>query len=257
MSTENVSRTACNWFEVCSPNVASAVKFYEAVFGWTGVGYPMGETTYHMLQKGDLAFAGVMDLNHESMQGVPPHWGLYFHTESCQGSIDKAKELGAELVYGPMDIPDIGTVAGFKDCCGAFFNVHEPAGERQDISNGGVNWVEHMGPNRESAVSFYKSLFGWGSMDMDMGEPVGIYSMLTIGEMPIAGAMQVGESMGVPPNWTIYLHSDKLEDTIEKITANGGSIMQPPMDIGEFGRIAIAADCCGAVFGLHQPPAGM
>ena len=92
-------------------------------------------------------------------------------------------------------------------------------------------------------------------MDMPMGEPVGIYSMFTVGEEPVAGCMQVAAGE-VPPNWTIYLHSDNLEETCSKVEANQGKILNPIMDIGQFGRIAIAMDCCGAVFGIHEPPKG-
>lgn len=241
-----------NWYEVFSPDVASAKAFYTNVFGWTTETMPMGEgIEYTMLQNGSSVFAGIMDLSSPQMEGVPPHWGLYFHTPDCAATLAKAQELGGSVVYGPMDIPDIGTVAGFNDCCGAHFNVHQPAGDQNDISGGSVNWVEHMGPNREGAVSFYSSLFGWGSMNMEMGEPTGTYSMFTVGEEPVAGCMNFTDGH---PNWTIYLHSDNLEQSCGKVTDNGGTVLHPPMDIGQFGRIAIASDCCGAVFGLHEPP---
>ncbi|HLO97016.1 MAG TPA: VOC family protein [Fimbriimonas sp.] len=254
MSEESAMKTAVNWYEVSTHNVESATNFYEAVFGWTHDSMPMGDMTYNMLKTNDVTFAGVMDLSHPSMEGVPPNWALYFHTDNCQATMDKVKELGGEIVYGPMDIPDIGTAAGCKDCCGAYFNIHQPLGERGDLMNGGVNWVEHMGPNREKAVSFYSSLFGWGSNDMDMGEGIGIYTMFMEGAAAIGGCMEVPDP-NVPPNWCIYLHSSGLEETLEKVAANGGNVIQPIMDIGQFGRIAIAADCCGAVFGIHQPPA--
>lgn len=245
-----------NWNEVFSPNMDKAKSFYHAVFGWNSDSMPMGEGgDYTFLMKGETAFAGIMDLSNPVMEGVPPHWGIYFHVPNCAATKDRVLELGGELVYGPMDIPDIGTVAGFRDCCGAHFNVHQPANEQRDISCGAINWVEHMGPNREGAVSFYKSLFGWGSMDMPMGEPVGTYSMFTVGEEPVAGCMNV-DGPGMPPNWMIYLHSDNLESTCDQVTANEGKILNPPMDIGQFGRIAIGMDCCGAVFGIHEPPKG-
>ncbi len=247
-------KTAVNWYEVYSKDVAATVKFYEIVFGWTSAPMPMGEMTYFTFNAGPTMFGGVMDLSHPAMADVPPHWGIYFHTPNCDVTITKVEELGGKKVYGPMQVPGIGTMAGFNDCCGAHFNVHQPEAERPDLSMSGVNWVEHMGPNRANAVSFYTSLFGWGSTDMEMGEPVGTYSMFMLDNYPIAGCMQVSGDM-VPPNWTVYLHSDSLETTLEKVTANGGSIMQGAMDIGQFGRIAIAADSTGAVFGIHQPPA--
>lgn len=245
-----------NWYEVYSPNVEAAKKFYEAVFGWTSDSMPMADgSTYTMLQKGESAFAGIMDLGNPAMEGVPPHWGLYFHTPDCAATIERVKSLGGHVVYGPMDIPDIGIAAGFHDSSGAHFNVHQPHGEQNDMSGSAVNWVEHMGADREKATAFYRDLFAWGSMDIPMGEPVGTYTMFMVGEEPVAGCMQVAADQ-MPPNWTIYLHSDHLETTLEKVTANGGQVMAPAMDIGQFGRIAIAVDNGGAVFGLHEPPKG-
>ncbi|MCE9558833.1 MAG: VOC family protein [Armatimonadetes bacterium] len=254
MSTQTTPVTVTNWFEVYSPNVEAAKSFYGEVFGWTADSMPMGpDSTYWMLKKGDTTFAGIMDMNSPELAGVPPHWGLYLNTDDCAATIAKASELGAKVIYGPMDIPDIGTVAGFTDCCGAHFNVHQPAGERDGLPGSPVNWIEQMGPDRAKAVSFYTSLFGWGSMDMDMGPETGIYSMFMLGETPIAGCMNVPAEAG-PACWMVYLHSDNLEATCEKVVAAGGKVMFPAKDIGQFGRIAIAADCCGAVFGLHQPP---
>ena len=243
-----------NWFEVYSPNVASAVSFYQDVFGWGTESMPMGEGQEYIMLSGNTGpFSGIMDLTTPGMEHIPPHWGLYFHTPNCQATIDKVAELGGTLVYGPMDIPGIGIVAGFKDTLGAHFNVHQPAADKPDMSGSPVNWVEHMGPDRPAAVEFYKALFGWGSMDMDMGEGVGIYSMFLDGETPSAGCMQVGAEAG-PPAWMIYLHAENIGETLEKVAAAGGTVIQPSMDIGQFGHIAIVQDAGGAFVGLHQPP---
>lgn len=255
MSTPSLPITVTNWFEVYSSNVESAINFYAQVFGWTKESMPMGpEDKYWMLKAGEASFAGVMDLNHPNLEGVPPHWGTYLHTDDCAATVVKVTELGGKVVYGPMAIPGVGTVAGLNDPFGAHFNIHQPEGERTEPPQRPVNWIEHMGPNREGALEFYKALFGWGSMDMDMGEPIGTYSMFLVGDYPVGGCMTVGGGE-MPPNWMIYLHADNIEAACEKVTAAGGKVLSPVMDIGDFGHIAMVSDCCGAVFGLHQPSA--
>lgn len=258
MSTQTIPITVTNWFEVYSANTEASKSFYSQVFGWTYSSMPMGpERTYWMIQKGEEAFAGIMDLSDPQMEGVPPHWGIYLDTQDCAATLAKVTELGGTVVYGPMSIPDIGVVGGFTDCCGAHVNVHEPAGERKELIPGAVNWVEQMGPSRESAVKFYTTLFGWGTIDHEMGDGVGTYTLFTIGEgestHSVAGCMTVPDP-SMPPCWLVYLHSDNLESTCAAVTEAGGTVLNPPMDIGQFGRVAVCADCCGAVFGLHQPP---
>jgi predicted enzyme related to lactoylglutathione lyase len=56
-----------------------------------------------------------------------------------------------------------------------------------------------------------------------------------------------------PPYWTVYVNVDSADDTAASITKNGGQVFMPPFDVMDVGRMAIAADTTGAVFGLWQP----
>ncbi|MEZ5162787.1 MAG: hypothetical protein R2688_03350 [Fimbriimonadaceae bacterium] len=60
---------------------------------------------------------------------------------------------------------------------------------------------------------------------------------------------------GVPPHWLIYWETKDLNGCVEKVKSNGGNLIHGPMDIGEFGHIAICSDNNGAVFGVHMAPA--
>jgi hypothetical protein len=57
----------------------------------------------------------------------------------------------------------------------------------------------------------------------------------------------------VPPNWCTYVNVDSLDATVAKVVANGGTVLMPPMDVMEAGRMSIFADPTGAVIGLWQP----
>lgn len=251
MSSETMPVTATNWFEVYTPDVAAARNFYSAVFGWTSAKWEeMAEANYYMLDGPQGTFAGFMDLNQPNFEHVPPHWMAYLHTDNFDATLAKALELGATQVWGPVEVPNVGRMGGIQDPFGAHISFHQPSGERE-VSQTPVNWIEHMSGDRAGAVQFYNALCGWTNNDIPMGEEVGIYSMWQWKDQTIAGCGQCPEGH---PAWVIYLHSDDIDATLEKVTAAGGSICNGKMSIGEFGHIAIVQDCCGAVFGLHQPP---
>ena len=57
---------------------------------------------------------------------------------------------------------------------------------------------------------------------------------------------------GQPSAWTVYLASDDADATAKLIGEHGGSIFAGPMDIPGNGRMLIAADPTGGVFGVWQ-----
>ena len=114
-------------------------------------------------------------------------------------------------------------------------------------------WLDLMAKDQQAAMDFYKGLFGWG------GEPgpteFGGYAMMTLRDKPVAGIgpAMAPPGMPEPPHvWTTYLASDNAEDTAKLIAEAGGTILVPPMDVGDVGRMAIAVDPTGAVFGFWQ-----
>ena len=57
------------------------------------------------------------------MQGVPPHWNVYFNVADVDASIAKAEELGAKTVVPAFDVPDVGRMAVLTDPQGAMFSL--------------------------------------------------------------------------------------------------------------------------------------
>jgi predicted enzyme related to lactoylglutathione lyase len=106
--------------------------------------------------------------------------------------------------------------------------------------------VEDVG----KAKAFYGGLFGW---DIQQGPPeAGGYAMCLMNGMPVAG---IGPNMGeatTPPTWTTYIASEDVDDTAGKIKAAGGQVLMEPFDVMDVGRMALAADPGGAIFGVWQ-----
>jgi predicted enzyme related to lactoylglutathione lyase len=114
-------------------------------------------------------------------------------------------------------------------------------------------WVDFMVPDQQAALDFYRDLFGW------QGEPgppeTGRYAVCTLNRKAVAGIVtaMAPEGQPVPPTaWTSYLAAADADATAQAITDNGGRVLMPTMDVLTFGRMAVAADPTGAVFGVWQ-----
>src|SRR5215210_4054708 len=125
--------------------------------------------------------------------------------------------------------------------------------ERDGYIPGVPCWVDTSQPDPESAVDFYKGLFGWEFEDvMPPGAP-GKYFMAKINGGYVAA---VGSQMeGAPPmaTWNTYIWVDDAEATAAKVRDAGGSVVLEPMDVMDSGRMAVFTDPEGAVISVWQP----
>jgi predicted enzyme related to lactoylglutathione lyase len=115
-------------------------------------------------------------------------------------------------------------------------------------------WVDLMAPDQQAALDFYRDLFGWQG---EIGpEEFGGYSMCTLRGKPVAGIMKTPQMEGQPtppPAWTTYFSSADADVTQAAVNGNGGKVIVPVTDVGTIGRMLVAADPQGAVFGVWQP----
>jgi predicted enzyme related to lactoylglutathione lyase len=103
------------------------------------------------------------------------------------------------------------------------------------------------------ARHFYGELFGWEYQAGDEEKNGGYTTARKNGKM-VAGLMQKdAEQAGMPDMWSTYLRSDDAAATAEAVTANGGQVFMPPMDVPEQGHMAVFGDASGAAVGVWQP----
>jgi predicted enzyme related to lactoylglutathione lyase len=104
---------------------------------------------------------------------------------------------------------------------------------------------EVLGKDAQALSSFYGDSFGW-----EMQPVMPTYSMVnTGGEGEIAGGVGAAPE-GAPGHVTFYIQVEDLDAALEQIAANGGSTVQPPMDVPGGPTIALFADPEGHVVGL-------
>lgn len=111
-------------------------------------------------------------------------------------------------------------------------------------------WVSLIVHGLDTTQNFYAELFGW---EFGPGpEQLGPYVRALIDGKEVAGIGQLPPDRHLPIAWTTYLATDDADLTAESIRACGGTVGVGPLDAGEAGRMAIASDPCGAVFGIWQ-----
>ena len=111
-------------------------------------------------------------------------------------------------------------------------------------------WLDLMTSDPEAARTFYGGLFGW---DLEVGPPETMsYTQARIGGLAVAGLSGERKPDDIPVAWTTYLASDDVDATVREIAAAGGTVNITPVDVMDQGRMAVATDPQGAVFGLWQ-----
>jgi uncharacterized protein len=111
-------------------------------------------------------------------------------------------------------------------------------------------WVDVSVDDVPKAIAFYQALFGW---DIQLGGPeVGGYSIAHLDDRIVAAVSPKYGDAEAPSAWTTYLATDDVDATAGKVKGAGGQVLAEPMDVMSEGRLAIALDTAGAVFGLWQ-----
>ncbi|MEI5098051.1 VOC family protein [Streptomyces sp. PmtG] len=111
-------------------------------------------------------------------------------------------------------------------------------------------WVSLMAHDLAATQEFYASLFGWTYQPGP--QQLGPYVRAVLDGREVAGIGQLPHDRHLPIAWTPYLASDDADATAECARHCGGTVGVGPLDAAEAGRMVIASDPSGAVFGVWQ-----
>lgn len=122
------------WFELLTNDAAKAGPFYRSTIGWGVEQMDMGPMGVYTLFKrigvkdakgADKSAAGMMQSPPDAPH--PPFWLFYVAVADAAATIEKAKRLGAAVVAGPMEVPNVGKFAILLDAQKAAFAILQPA----------------------------------------------------------------------------------------------------------------------------------
>ena len=119
--------------------------------------------------------------------------------------------------------------------------------------HGSFSWVDLSTHDADAASEFYSGVMGWESHGMDAGYGMRYFTFRVDGH-EIAGLAELpAEMKDFPASWNSYVTVDDVAALMEPIEAAGGTIIEPPFDVPDGGKIALIQDPDGAALGLMQP----
>jgi predicted enzyme related to lactoylglutathione lyase len=114
-------------------------------------------------------------------------------------------------------------------------------------------WVDASQPDPAAAAAFYRDLFGWEVEDvMPAASPVR-YFVGRLGGADVAAVGSAPDGRPQAPDWNTYVWVTDAEETASRVREAGGTVLAEPVDVGDFGRMAIFSDPAGAAFRVWQP----
>lgn len=108
-------------------------------------------------------------------------------------------------------------------------------------------WLEIATSDVTATKDFYSKIFKWEYQDFPM--PQGTYTMWKVAGIESGGLYELNEdqkSNNVPPHWANYILSNSADAFTDKAKSLGGTVLAPPFDVGDMGRMSIMADPTGA-----------
>jgi hypothetical protein len=219
------------WYELCTNDLDGAKAFYGKLFGWTATPFPgEGAPEYQIWEMAGKGVGGLMPLS----EGMPkPFWLGYVGVEDADAAIGKAQTAGA-TVHRVMDIPEVGKIGLVADPQGVGYALIQGYSDRKSeafdqTKPGHGNWHELYSPDPVAGFDYYAGQYGWTKgRTMPMGE-MGDYQLFQADGVDIGGMMKAPPN--VPPSWGYYFGVSDIDAAVETINANGGAILNGPIEV--------------------------
>jgi uncharacterized protein len=246
------------WYELMTTDTKAAGAFYSAVVGWGVEDSGMTGMEYLFFKSGSANLGGLMILPDEARKmGAPPNWSGYIAVDDIDAATDKVKRLGGIVHMPPRDIPNVGRFSVVADPQKAAFILFQPQPSPTPPevpapgTPGRVGWHELYATDSEKAFAFYADMFGWTKdQTVDIG-PMGTYQLfaLTSGGPAIGGMWN--KPAQIPATfWLYYFNVEAIDAAAERVKANGGKIVNGPMEVPGGTFIVQCQDPQGAMFAL-------
>lgn len=220
------------WYELCTSDLDAAQDFYGKVIGWSVSPFD-GDTDgheYRIFAMAGRGIAGLMPLP----QGMShPFWLGYVGTSDCDVAVEKAKAAGAK-VQRVMDVPNVGKIGLVSDPQGVGYAIIQGYSDGKSeafdqAKPGHGNWHELYTTDPDAAFDYYAGQYGWTKgRTMPMGE-MGDYQLFQADGVDIGGMMKAPPN--VSPSWGFYFGVPDIDEAVEAVNANGGTIVHGPTEV--------------------------
>lgn len=117
-----------SWHELTTSDHVAAFDFYSKLFGWEKQSeMDMGGGSMYLMYGRNGQMLGGMWTWNRPEHTMPPNWMVYFKVDNADATAEKIKQLGGQILNGPMEVPGGDRVAQAMDPQGATFGIHSGA----------------------------------------------------------------------------------------------------------------------------------
>ena len=244
------------WTDLWTSDVEASRRFYEELFGWEAQEPSPEFGGYFMFTRNGVPVAGCMG----EMGDISANnsWKVYLATDDIEKTVKSAASAGAEIVFPPMAVADLGVESVIVDPTGAVVGLWQSgtfSGFTVLGEHGAPSWFELHTRDYVTAVDFYRSALCW---ETDVTSDTSSFRYTTMrdpnGEEQLAGIMDATGFLpeGVPATWSVYWDADDVDAAVAKVHKLGGSVVIDARDT-PYGRVAAVVDPTGAQSNLHTP----
>ena len=242
------------WYELMTADTTASQAFYTQVLGWgTRVERPLmgieGRPPYTMLTANETPIAGLVPLEET-------YWLGYVGVDDVGRSVTQAKELGADILFGPHEISNVGRFAVLADPQGAPIAVFQSADNARPPQpfrpkTLEFSWHELAATDWRASLRFYGAMFGWETIsENDMG-PLGTYLIFGQHGVPYGGMFDKAAETSHAA-WCYYVRVDDVHAMAGRVLQHGGQVSTGPTEVPGGDWIVQCRDQAGATFALHQ-----
>lgn len=250
------------WYELITGDPAAAKAFYEPILGWKMILPETGSGGYGFVTAPDGAMVGgLLELTTDMKRGgARPGWLGYIGVDDIVAALHEVEATGGKVQMPARDVPGAGRIAMVADPGGApFYLMHpvpppgsegaESTAFQAEPNRGHCGWNELLAADAHREVRFYTELLDWSLPEpMDMGA-MGQYQFIAHDGVTTGAIMPVMPEMPAPL-WNHYFWVQSITQAQDLITAQGGKIINGPMQVPGDDWIIQGIDPQGAMFSL-------
>ena len=263
------------WIDTEQPDPLAASRFYGQLFGWTLTdAAPAGAPGPYLIATLDGREVGAIG----STSAAAATWNTYVAVDDADAAAAAVTAAGGTVVSAPSDVGSGGRVAICIDPAGAGFRLWQARGRLgAQVTNtpGAWNFSDLHTPDREAAMAFYASVFGWRAAELDQGAGTmlqvpgygdhlaatvdpGIYERQASappGFADVIGFLVISRP-GEPAGWHVTFTVADRDDSAATAERLGSTIVTSADDL--WTKNALVRDPQGAQFTISQftPPDG-
>ena len=112
-------------------------------------------------------------------------------------------------------------------------------------------WVDLASNDAAGSRDFYSKVFGW-DIEVNQDPQYGGYALARSRGKDVAGIGPT-QSPDQPTAWSLYIGTEDVDRLSKQVPEAGGTVVAPPFDVGDQGRMAVFQDPSGAFISAWQP----